>query len=415
VSSREGFISVSLSWIVFTALGTMPYILSGSIHSFIDAFFESSSGFTTTGSTIIPDVESLPFSILYWRSFTHWIGGLGIIVLVLIIMPAFGISGNQMLSLESSLKEKIHPKAKGVGFRLLYVYLLLTVSQIILLNLGDMNLFDSICHTYGTVATGGFSTRNTSISGYSAYSQYIISLFMFLSAVSFIVYYYIVKLNFRKVKHNEELWFYIGTTVICGTIATCILLAKTTKPLEPAFREGFFQVISIITTTGFVTTDYLNWPQAALVLIFVLLFAGGCTGSTAGGIKMVRHLVVLKNIRNVTQKLVHPNIIAQIKLNNKPLSETANISTISFIIEYLFIFLIGTIIVVITGIDPVTAASAVGTSLGNTGPGLGAVGPMFTYAGMPAITKLIFSFLMIIGRLEIYTILIIFTKSFWKV
>jgi trk system potassium uptake protein TrkH len=223
-----------------------------------------------------------------------------------------------------------------------------------------------------------------------------------------------VKLNFRKVKINEELWFYIGTTVICGTIATCILLAKTTTPLEPAFREGFFQVISIITTTGYVTTDYLNWPQAALVLIFVLLFAGGCTGSTAGGIKMVRHLVVLKNIRNVTQKLVHPNIIAQIKLNNKPLSESSNISTISFVVEYIFIFLVGTILVVITGIDPVTAASAVGTSLGNTGPGLGAVGPMFTYAGMPEITKLLFSFLMIIGRLEIYTILIIFTRSFWK-
>ncbi len=415
VSSREGFFSVSLSWLVFTVLGTLPYILSGSIHTFIDAFFESSSGFTTTGSTVISDVESLPFSILYWRSFTHWIGGLGIIVLVIIIMPAFGISGNQMLSHESSLKEKIHPKAKGVGFRLLYVYLLLTVSQIVLLNLGDMNLFESICHTYGTVATGGFSTRNTSISGYSAYSQYIITLFMFLSGVSFIVYYYIVKLNFRKVKHNEELWFYIGTTVICGTLATCILLTKTDKPIEPAFREGFFQVISIITTTGYVTTDYLYWPKATLVLIFILLFAGGCTGSTAGGIKMVRHLVVLKNIRNVTQKLVHPNIITQIKLNNKPLSETANISTISFVVEYIFIFLIGTIIVVITGIDPVTAASAVGTSLGNTGPGLGAVGPMFTYSGMPAITKLIFSFLMIIGRLEIYTILIIFTKSFWRI
>ncbi len=414
VSSREGFISVSLSWLVFCALGSLPYILSGSIHSFIDAFFESSSGFTTTGSTIIPDVESLAFSILYWRSFTHWIGGLGIIVLVIIIMPVFGISGNQLFFHESSLKEKIHPKAKGVGFRLLYVYLLLTVSEIILLNLGDMNLFDSICHTYGTVATGGFSTKNTSISGFSSYTQYIISLYMFLSGVSFIVYYFMLKLNFKKVKRNEELWFYIGTTVICGTIATCILLAKTTKPFELAFREGFFQIISILTTTGYVTTDYLNWPQAGLVLIFVLLFAGASTGSTTGGIKMVRHLIVLKNIRNVTQKLIHPNIVTQIKLNNKPLAETANISIISFVVVYIFIFLIGTVLVVITGIDPVTAASGVGTALGNTGPGLGAVGPMFTYAGMPAITKLIFSFLMFIGRLEIYTILVLFTRSFWK-
>ncbi|MDP4223105.1 MAG: potassium transporter TrkG, partial [Bacteroidota bacterium] len=357
VSSREGFISVSLSWIIFTAFGTLPYLFSGTIHSFIDAFFESSSGFTTTGSTIIPDVESLQFSILYWRSFTHWIGGLGIIVLVIIILPVFGITANHLLPLESSLKEKTHPKVKAMGLRLLYVYLLLTVTEIILLNLGDMNLFDSICHTFGTVATGGFSTKNSSICGYSAYSQYIISLFMFLSGVSFIVYYYMVKLNFRKVKYNEELWFYLGTTIISGTIATCILLAKTTKPLEPAFREGFFQVISVITTTGYVTTDYLKWPQAGMVLLFILLFAGGCTGSTAGSIKMVRHLIVLKNIRSTTLKLLHPNVITQIKLNNKQISEQVNISIISFVVEYIFIFLVGTIIVVITGLDPVTAAS----------------------------------------------------------
>ncbi len=415
VSNREGFISVSLAWIVFTLFGTLPYLFSGTIHSFIDAFFESSSGFTTTGSTIIPDVESLPNSILYWRSFTHWIGGLGIIVLVIIILPVFGITANHLLPLESSLKEKTHPKAKAMGFRLLYVYLLLTFAEILLLNAGDMNLFDSICHTYGTVATGGFSTRNASISGYSAYSQYIISLFMFLSGVSFIVYYYMVKLNFRKVKHNEELWFYIGTTVIAGTIATCILLAKTTKSPETAFREGFFQIISVITTTGYVTTDYLKWPQAGIVLLFILLFAGGCTGSTAGSIKMVRHLIVLKNIRSITQKLLHPNAVTPMKLNNKQISSQVNISIISFLVEYIFVFLVGTIIVVITGLDPVTAASAVGSSLGNTGPGLGAVGPMFTYAPLPEITKLILSLLMIVGRLEIYTILILFSRSFWKI
>jgi trk system potassium uptake protein TrkH len=414
VSSREGFISVSLSWLVFTILGTLPYLLSGSIHSVIDAFFESSSGFTTTGSTIIPDVESLPYSILYWRSFTAWLGGLGIIVLVIIIMPAFGINPNQTLSLESSLKEKIHPKAKGVGFRILFIYVVMTIAETVLLNLGDMNLFDSICHTYGTVATGGFSTKNISLIEFSTYSQYIVLLFMFLSGISFVVYYHMIKLNFRKVKHNEELWFYIGTTVICGTIATCLLLAKTTKSFELAFREGFFQVVSFITTTSYVTTDYLYWPPAALVLIFILLFSGACSGSTTGSIKMVRHLIILKNIRGVTQKLVHPNLITQIKLNNKPLSENVNISTISFVVQYIFIFLIGTIIVVITGIDPVTAASGVASSLGNTGLGLGAVGPMSTYAGMPAITKLIFSILMTVGRLEIYTILILFTKSFWK-
>ncbi len=414
VQKREGFMAVSVSWLVLSFIGTLPFILSGSITNFIDAFFESASGFTTTGASIITDVEVLPYSILFWRSFTHWIGGLGIIVFVIIILPTLGMTANQLLPLESSLKEKIHPKTKSVGLRLLYVYLGLTVTQIILLYPGDMNLFESICHTFGTVATGGFSTKNSSIAGFSAYTQYIIALFMFLSGVSFIVYYYIVKLNFRKVKQNDELWFYLVTVLFFGTIATSILLTNTTKSIEPAFREGFFQVISIITTTGYASADYLYWPPAGLIIIFLMLFAGASTGSTTGGIKMVRHLIVFKNIRNSITKLIHPNVISQIKLNNKPLSDNTNTSIFSFIILYLFIFLIGTIIIVILGTDPVTAASAVATSLGNTGPGLGSIGPMSNYSHLPGISKLVFSFLMIIGRLEIYTIFILFTRSFWK-
>ncbi len=415
INNREGFLAVSSSWLVLTCLGTLPFILSGSVPNFIDAFFESSSGFTATGTSIVADVESLPHTILFWRSFTHWIGGLGIIALVIIIIPSIGMTANQLLPLESSLKEKIHPRMQAVGLRLLFVYLGLTITEILLLSLGEMGLFDSICHTFGTVATGGFSTKNDSIAGYSSYSQYIIGLFMFLSGVSFIVYYYVVKLNFRKVKHNDELWFYIGTILFFGTIATCILLANTTLSLEPAFREGFFQVISIITTTGFISTDYVYWPQAGIILIFVLLFAGGSTGSTTGGIKMARHLVVLKNIREVLTRLVHPNVISQIKINNKALSENTNISIISFVVLYLFIFLVGTVIVTAIGLDPVTAASAVASSLGNTGPGLESTGPAFTYSNLPEISKLIFGFLMIIGRLEIYTIFLLFTRSFWKV
>jgi trk system potassium uptake protein TrkH len=192
------------------------------------------------------------------------------------------MTANQLLPLESSLKEKIHPKTKAVGFRLLYVYLGLTITEIILLYLGDMNFFDSVCHTFGTVATGGFSTKNTSIVGFSAYSQYIIALFMFLSGISFIVYYYVVKLNFRKVKHNDELWFYLGATLFFGTLSTCVLLASTTKSLEPAFREGFFQIISMMTTTGYSSADYLFWPPAGMTIIFLMLFAGACTGSTTG-------------------------------------------------------------------------------------------------------------------------------------
>jgi trk system potassium uptake protein TrkH len=414
VRDREGFLAVSLSWLVLSCIGALPFLLSGSISSFVDAFFESSSGFTTTGASIMSDVESLPYSILFWRSFTHWIGGLGIIVFVIIILPALGMTANHLLPLESSLKEKIHPKTKSVGLRLLYAYLGLTITQVILLYLGDMNFFESVCHTFGTVATGGFSTRNDSIASFSPYSQYIISLFMFLSGVSFVVYYYIVKLNFRKVKHNDELWFYLGTTLFFGTLASCVLLVNTTKSLEPAFREGFFQVISILTTTGFVSVDYLYWPAAGLIIIFLMMFGGACTGSTTGSIKMVRHLIVIKNIRNVITKLVHPNVITQIKLNNKPLSDKTNFSTISFVILYLFIFLVATVIIVLIGTDPVTAASAVATSLGNAGPGLGSIGPMSNYSQFPDISKLIFGLLMIIGRLEIYTIFILFTRSFWR-
>ena len=414
MSTREGYLSVSLSWLLFTASGTLPYILSGTITSFVDAFFESSSGFTTTGASIVNNVEILPYSILFWRSFTHWIGGLGIIVLVIIILPSLRITRFQFFGLESSLKEKIHPKTKAVGLRLLYIYLTLTLTEIVLLWAGEMNLFDSICHSFGTMATGGFSTKNSSIAGFSAYSQYIIGFFMLLAGISLVIYYHLVKFNFKKIKHNEELWFYLASTFLAGTIATSILLAKTTRPLEPAFREGFFQIISILTTTGYSTTDYLYWPPAGLFLIFILLFTGASTGSTTGNIKMGRHLTVIKNIRSVFVKLIHPNVITQIKINDKPLAEKTNISIISFIIFYIFIFLAGTIIVVSTGIDPVTGASSVASSLGNIGPGLGAIGPLSNYAHFSDFNKLFFSFLMIIGRLEIFTMFILFAKSFWR-
>ncbi|HUX55722.1 MAG TPA: TrkH family potassium uptake protein [Bacteroidales bacterium] len=414
ISNRDGYLAVTLSWIIFSLLGSLPYILSGSIPSFVDAFFESSSGFTTTGSSILPNVEILPFSILFWRSLTHWIGGLGIVVLVIIILPSLRITNYHLFSLESSLKEKIHPKTKAIGFRLLYIYLGLTLTEVILLSLGDMNIFESICHTFGTVATGGFSTNNLSIGAYSSYSQYIIMIFMFLAGISFVVYYYAVKLNFRKVRMNEELWFYLTTVIFAGATATFILIAKTTKPLEAAFRDGFFHIISIVTTTGYSNADYLKWPSTGVILIFLLCFTGASTGSTTGSIKMGRHLLVIKNIRSVFKKILHPNIVSQIKLNGKALAWNANVSILSFVIIYIFIFIAGTIVITIAGTDPVTSASAVASSLGNIGPGLGSIGPLNNYAHMPEFSKIFLSLLMIIGRLEIITVFVIFTRSFWK-
>ena len=382
-TNRDGYLAVTVSWVVFSLIGTLPYLLSGSIPSFIDAFFESTSGFSTTGSSILRDIEILPYSILFWRSLTHWIGGIGIIMLVIIVLPSLRVTGYQLFSLESSLKEKIHPKTKSIGFRILFIYLGLTLAEIILLYLGDMNMFESICHSFGTIATGGFSTRNTSLVNFSTYSQYIVMIFMFLAGTSQVIYYYLFKMNFKKIKQNEELWFYISVAILAGTLATTLLLVNTTNTFEESFRAGFFQIISIMTCTGFVSSDYLLWPLSATLLIFLLMFSGGSTGSTSGGIKIARHLIVIKNIKNVFVRLNHPKSISFIKLNGKSIAENTNISILSFVVLYLFLFVLGTIIVVITGVDPVSAASSAATCMAGIGPGLGIVGPMSNFADMP--------------------------------
>lgn len=415
VTNRDTFLIVSLSWIFFPLFGTLPYLLSGTIPSFTDALFESASGFTTTGASVIRDVEILPYSVLFWRSLTHWIGGIGIIVLVILILPSLKVTGYQLFSLESSLKEKIHPKISGVAFRVMLIYTGLTIAEIILLAIGDMNLFDSICHSFGTVATGGFSTKNISLMHYSSYSQFIVMIFMFLAGTSQVVYYYFIKNNFRKIRNNEELWFYLIVVLVTGTLAGSILILHTSKPLSESFREGFFQVISIITCTGFANADYLLWPSAGMMLIFLLMFSGGCTGSTSGGIKMARHLIVLKNIRRFFKRLSHPGAIITLKLNGKNVEEKTNGSIIAFILLYFFIFLTGTCMLSILGSDPVTSASSVATCMAGIGPGFGTVGPMSNFSEMPAISKTVLSFLMILGRLEILPVFVLFGKSFWKI
>jgi trk system potassium uptake protein len=414
VSTKDGYLAVTLSWLVLTLMGTLPYLFSGSIPSFTDAFFESVSGFTTTGSSILKNVEALPFSILFWRSFTQWIGGIGIIVLVVIILPSLMVNGYQLFSLESSLNEKIHPRTQAIGYRVMFIYLGLSLTQIILLNFGDMNLFDSICHSFGTVSTGGFSTKNIKLAAYSPYSQYIVMIFMFLAGVSQLIFYHFFKRNFKKVRQNEELWFYISVVLIAGSIASFVLHFNSTRTFGLSLREGFFQVISIITSTGYASADYLLWPLTGILLIFLLMFSGGSTGSTSGGIKMARHLVVLKNIKNVFVKLNHPNAISPVKLNGKVVSENANISIISFVALYLFIFVIGTVFVTATGVDNITAASSVATCMAGIGPGLGTVGPMSNFAHMPEISKVVLSILMILGRLEIITVFALFTRTYWK-
>jgi trk system potassium uptake protein len=413
-NNRDGYLSVTIAWLLFTLIGTLPYLGSGSISSFIDAFFESTSGFSTTGSTILKNVESLPYSMLFYRSLTQWIGGIGIIALLILILPSLKVSGYQLFSLESSLKEKFHPKSNAIGYRILFIYLSLTLAEILLLNLGDMNLFDSICHSFGTVATGGFSTKNTNLTLYSSYTQYVVMFFMFLAGTSQVLFYYLVKFNIKKVRQNEEIFFYSGVIFVAGSLAAMILLVNTTLPLEAAFRNGFFQVISFMSCTGYYSTNYGLWPYAGMLLLFLLMFSGGSTGSSSGGIRMARHLIVLKNIKNAFIRLNHPKSISIVMLNGKLLGETTNISIISFVVLYLFIFVLGTMVVVITGVDPITASSSVATCMAGIGPGFGSVGPLCNFAHLPEFAKLLLSLLMILGRLEIITIFTIFTSSFWK-
>jgi trk system potassium uptake protein TrkH len=280
--------------------------------------------------------------------------------------------------------------------------------------MGDMNLFDSICHSFGTIATGGFSTKNSSLMEYSVYSQYVVMFFMLMAGISQIVYYYLIKLNFRKIRNNEELWFYLIVIIMAGAIATFLIFVKSTGTFEEAFREGYFQIISIITCTGFASADYLLWPLPAVMLIFLLMFCGGSTGSTSGGIKIGRHLIVLKSIKNTFIKLTHPNAITSVRFNGRNVSEKTSLSIISFVVLYLFVFISGSCLLIFTGLDIITSSSSVATCMAGIGPGHGLVGPMSNFADIPDISKFILSIIMIFGRLEIITVLIIFTRSFWK-
>lgn len=413
LTRKEAYLTVTLSWLFLSLFGSLPYLFSGAIPSFIDALFESVSGFTTTGASILTDIELLPKSILFWRSLTHWIGGIGIIVLVIIVMPSLQIGGYHLFSMESSFQEKIKPKARHVGSQLLFIYILLTILLTVLLLLGNMNLFESVCHAFGTVATGGFSPKNSSIAGYSPYIQYVVMAFMLLAGSNFIIHYHLLKRDFKKIGENEEYWFYLKMILIIGIFITSILFFRMHKPLEESFREAFFQVISIITCTGFATSDYLKWPDYAWTIIFFAMFLGGSTGSTAGGIKMARHLVVVKNLSRLFHHLISPFAVLPIRLNGKRLNDNENSSILTFVVIYLLVFISGCLVMMVIGVDGKTAGGSVATCMAGIGPGIGTVGPASNFAHLPEIGKIILSFLMLIGRLEIYTVIILFTRSYW--
>ncbi len=414
IHKKDTYFTVTLSWFLITLIGSFPYLFSGSIPGFVDAYFESVSGFSTTGASILTDIEVLPKSILFWRSLTHWIGGIGIIVLVILIMPSLKIGGYHLFSLESSLQEKIKPRIRAVGKRLLSIYVGLTLAEVILLLLGKMSLFDSLCHSFGTIATGGFGTKNSSIIDYSPYIQYVIMIFMLLAGTNFLVHYYLVKGEFKKIRFNEEVRFYLTVILLIGLVLTGIIYFKMDRSPEAAFREAFFQLISIVTCTGFASADYLLWPTAGWMIIFFSMFLGGCTGSTAGGIKMARHVIFLKNIRNYNRHIISPHAILPVRLNNNVVNPETNNIILTFISVYILIFFAGTTILSFLGLDLATSASSVATCMAGIGPGIGTVGPVSNYAHLPEAAKIVLSGLMIIGRLEIFTVIVVFSPAFWK-
>jgi len=412
ITHRDTYLIVTSAWLMISLAGALPYLIGKTIPSFVDALFEATSGLSTTGSSILTDVESLPRSILFWRSMTHWIGGIGIIVLVILVLPSLKVTGYQLFSLESSMKEKIHPRAKGVVNRIMLIYLGITLLETFFLLLGGMDLFDSLCHSFGTVATGGFSTRNSSLAGFSPYLQYVVAIFMILSATSYVVYYHLIKGSFRRVRANEELWFYLFTVTVAVTVVTIILFTGTERNFSLSFRHAFFQVASQISCSGFATTDYMAFPPLGWFIMLLLMFSGGSTGSTTGGIKIARHLIFFKNLSNSFIRVHHPNAVIPVKLNGHAVPDGVVNQTMVFISLYFVIFIVGVLILMVTGISIMESAGGVATSMANIGPGLGLSGNMGNFAHFNPVAKITMTILMIIGRLELFTFITVFTRSF---
>lgn len=416
INKRDGFIIVSITWVVISLFGTLPFLLSGSITNFTDAFFETMSGFTTTGASILTDIESVSKGILYWRSVTQWIGGMGIIVLSLAIMPILGIGGMQLFIAEvpGPTKDKLHPRITETAKRLWGIYVLLTVVQAAMLLLGGMNVFESVCHSFTTMATGGFSTRNDSITSFSPYIQYVITVFMILAGTSFVLHYYLLHLKFKKFWESEEFRVYLGIIGLATAFITASLFFTTENPIEQSFRDALFQTASIVTTTGFITTDYLFWQPFLWFLILLLMFTGGCAGSTGGGIKVVRQMLLFKNSRLELRRLIHPKAIIPVRVNGKAVPENIIFNVLAFFIIYILIFVFASLFMSFLGLNFETSVSSVASSLGNIGPGIGIVGPMHNYSTIPITGKWLLSFLMLLGRLELFTVLVLFSRTFWK-
>jgi len=429
VKRREGYIIVTFGWLVMSASGMLPYLFSGAIPGVTNAFFETMSGYTTTGASIVDDIEALPQGILFWRSLTHWIGGMGIIVLAIAILPLLGIGGMQLFAAEAPgpSADKLHPRITDTAKRLWLFYFGYTVAETLLLKLAGMSFFDAINHSLATLSTGGFSTKNLSMAYWNDQPliQYIVILFMFLAGSNFVLSYYAFKGKIQKVLFDEEFKMYSIFIISFSLIAALVVYVKANVPLsdfhpmvfgeaESAFRHSLFQVVSVITTTGFVTADFTSWAPFLTVLFFGLMFLGGSAGSTSGGIKVMRHLLIIRNGLLEFKRTLHNNAIIPVRYNNKTVDENIVYNIIAFFVLYMLLFIIGSLGLGALGLDFTSAIGGAASSLGNVGPALGSLNPVSNYNSLPELGKWWCGFLMLLGRLELFTVLILFTPYFWK-
>jgi len=414
---RDGYLIVTFGWLTMSITGSLPYVFSGAIPHYADAFFETISGYTTTGASILTDIESLPMGILFWRSLTQWIGGMGIIVLAVAILPILGIGGMQLFVAEAPgiSPDKLRPRIRETAIRLWLIYVILTSMELILLLLGGMSFFDAINHSLTTMATGGFSTKDASIAHFTnPFIHYVIIVFMFLAGTNFTLTYFGLHGQIKKIWQNEEFRFYSIFTLIFGILIALAIMGFTTEKFEPAFRGSLFMVVSIVSTTGYVTLDYTSIHSLITVIFFMLMFIGASAGSTAGGVKVIRHVILVKNSLLELQRLLHPNAVLPVRLNNKAVSKDITFNVLAFMIMYFMVFALGSVIMSLIGVDFSTALGSVATSVGNIGPGIGTVGPVNNFAHIPFPGKWFLSFLMLLGRLELFTVLILFSPYFWR-
>lgn len=418
LTNRDGFMFVTLSWVFSSLAGALPFTISGAIPSYIDAFFETMSGFTTTGASILTNIEAVPKSLLLWRATTHWLGGMGIVVLLVAILPALGFSALRVIEAEAPgpSVDRITPHISKTAKTLWLIYLGLTIAEVILLMLGGMSLYDAVCHAFATMATGGFSPKNASVAHYdSGYLHWVVTVFMFLAGTNFTLHYRVLAGNFRSFYKDVEFktyaFIFLAATLI---VSANLLVSGMYTKVEESLRHSSFQVASILTTTGFATGDFGQWPAVSQTVLFFLMFIGGCAGSTGGGIKVIRIVVLLKMAFTEMRYLSNPRGVFAIFVNEKPVRKNVIYDVAALVFLYFAFFFVSVVVISFTGVDILTNITAVIANLGNIGPGLGKVGPAFNYAFFPWWAKLWLAFAMLVGRLEVYTVLILFSRKFWR-